>query len=282
MRQYGNINAIGLDLGSKLVNPSAKKFVVENNYSKYGDGGEFGGGGRLNKNDEYVKIEKEMNVLEGKRAKWIGSSEARSILNSPYDEEIAELQKKLDLIEGEAVKKYDIPSVRGMDEKAQKKMAFEFYLLLQKPKSLSKFLNSLTTPLRKKTWDKLQYKSYQNKWGYKVIINKSADTIRVDKKYADGGEFSGGGSVTKKLKRVVAKGTKYGNLAIKKAKPKAKKIVRKLKIGFNALANKVAKSYEGKAVAPKYQKEYGKRYSKEEAKEVGNKVAAKVKRMKGM
>jgi hypothetical protein len=111
---------------------------------------------------------------------------------------------------------------------------------------------------------------------------KEAFSYLDDKKYADGGEFSGGGSVTKKLKRVVAKGTKYGNLAIKKAKPKAKKIVRKLKIGFNALANKVAKSYEGKAVAPKYQKEYGKRYSKEEAKEVGNKVAAKVKRMKGM
>lgn len=100
--------------------------------------------------------------------------------------------------------------------------------------------------------------------------------------YADGGEFGGGGSVTKKLKRVVRKGTKYGNLAIKKAKPKAKKIVRKLKIGFKALADKVAKSYEGKAVAPKYQKEYGKRYSKEEAKEVGRKVAAKVKQMKGM
>lgn len=100
-------------------------------------------------------------------------------------------------------------------------------------------------------------------------------------KFADGGEFKGGG-VTKKLKRVVRKGKKYGNLAIKKAKPKAKKIVRKLKIGFDALAKKVAKSYEGKAVAPKYQKEYGKRYSKEEAQEVGKKVAAKVKRMKGM
>jgi ribosomal protein L39E len=101
---------------------------------------------------------------------------------------------------------------------------------------------------------------------YKVILPKKND----------------GGSVGKNLKRVVRKGTKYGKLAVKKAKPKAKKIVRKLKIGFNALANKVAKSYEGKAVAPKYQKEYGKRYSKEEAKEVGNKVAAKVKRMKGM
>ena len=96
---------------------------------------------------------------------------------------------------------------------------------------------------------------------------------------ADGGEMAIGGLVGKK---VISEGTKYGKLAVKKAKPKAKKIVRKLKIGFNALAKKVAKSYEGKAVDPKYQKQYGKRYSKEEAKEVGNKVAAKVKRMKGM
>jgi hypothetical protein len=47
-------------------------------------------------------------------------------------------------------------------------------------------------------------------------------------------------------------------------------------IGFKALSNKVAKRYEGKAVAPKYQGEYGKRYSKSEAKEVGDKVAGKV------
>lgn len=47
-------------------------------------------------------------------------------------------------------------------------------------------------------------------------------------------------------------------------------------IGFKGLANKVAKRYEGKSVAPKYQGEYGKRYSKSEAQEVGKKVAGKV------
>jgi antirestriction protein len=47
-------------------------------------------------------------------------------------------------------------------------------------------------------------------------------------------------------------------------------------IGFKGLANKVAKRYEGKSVAPKYQDEYGKRYSKSEAQEVGRKVAGKV------
>ena len=94
--------------------------------------------------------------------------------------------------------------------------------------------------------------------------------------------YKRGGMVSKNLKRVVSKGTKYGKLAVKKAKPKAKKIIRKAKIGFDALAKKVAKSYVGKAVAKKYQSVYGKRYSKAEAEEVGNKVAAKVKRMKGM
>jgi antirestriction protein len=47
-------------------------------------------------------------------------------------------------------------------------------------------------------------------------------------------------------------------------------------IGFKGLSSKVAKRYEGKKVAPKYQGEYGKRYSKSEAREVGDKVAGKV------
>ena len=48
------------------------------------------------------------------------------------------------------------------------------------------------------------------------------------------------------------------------------------RLGFDGLAKKVAKRYEGKPVKSKYQKEYGKTYSKEEAMEVGRKVAAKV------
>jgi len=121
----------------------------------------------------------------------------------------------------------------------------------------------------------LMNEDYQVRGTYPLEYKEWVEKI-VEGKYKDGG------SVGKNLKRVVRKGTKYGKLAVKKAKPKAKKIVRKLKLGFNALANKVAKSYEGKAVAPKYQKEYGKRYSKEEAKEVGKKVAAQVKRIKGV
>lgn len=47
-------------------------------------------------------------------------------------------------------------------------------------------------------------------------------------------------------------------------------------IGFKELSSRVAKSYQGKAVAPKYQSQYGKKYSKSEAREVGDKVAGKV------
>ena len=48
------------------------------------------------------------------------------------------------------------------------------------------------------------------------------------------------------------------------------------KIGFDGLARKVAKRYEGKSVPKKFQKEYGKTYDKKEAMEVGKKVAGKV------
>ena len=48
------------------------------------------------------------------------------------------------------------------------------------------------------------------------------------------------------------------------------------KLGFDGLANKVAKRYVGKPVKGKFQSEYGKTYSKAEAMEVGKKVAGKV------
>ena len=48
------------------------------------------------------------------------------------------------------------------------------------------------------------------------------------------------------------------------------------KIGFEGLANKVAKRYVGRKVSKEYQAEYGKTYDAKEAKEVGNKVAGKV------
>lgn len=161
------------------------------------------------------------------------------------------------------------------------KIANYFANNFRQPISYSKFLNSLKTPMQKEAFRRLLLKTYQNKWNVKPIINKTQNTIKFRKEFANGGEFADGG-VTKNLKRIVRKGTKYGKLAVNKAKPKAKKIIRKAKLGFDALAKKVAQAYEGKKVAPKYQKQYGKTYSKQEAQEVGNKVAAKVKMMKGL
>jgi hypothetical protein len=39
MQRYGYLIAIGMDLGSKIIPASAKKYVNENNYSKFSDGG---------------------------------------------------------------------------------------------------------------------------------------------------------------------------------------------------------------------------------------------------
>jgi hypothetical protein len=42
MRMYGAYIAIGLDLGSKIIPASAKRYVAENNYTKYAEGGGVG------------------------------------------------------------------------------------------------------------------------------------------------------------------------------------------------------------------------------------------------
>ncbi len=57
---------------------------------------------------------------------------------------------------------------------------------------------------------------------------------------------------------------------------KGEKFAKGGKIGFDGLAKKVAKSYEGKPVEKQFQDEYGKTYNKKEAMEVGKKVAGKV------
>jgi hypothetical protein len=154
-------------------------------------------------------------------------------------------------------------------------------------------------------------KQYLNKSIYDVpndYYNQKQDwidRIEIDKKYkkkqilAKGGEVEitnstiDRGGLGNVQDSILAKGgllkkvESFGKKAMKKAKPVAKKIVRKTKkygavalkkakIGFDALAEKVAESYEGKKVKPKYQGEYGKTYSKAEAKEVGEKVSAKV------
>ncbi len=77
----------------------------------------------------------------------------------------------------------------------------------------------------------------------------------------------------------IAENAEYENLVKEYRKTKEYKGSRYAKggkMGFDVLAKKVAKNYEGKRVPKEYQKDYGKVYSKDEAKEVGNKVASKV------
>jgi len=70
--------------------------------------------------------------------------------------------------------------------------------------------------------------------------------------------------------KAVIKGTQEATFTFKEKHAKGGKI------GFESLANKVAKRYVRKKVAKQYQDEYGKTYDAQEAKEVGNKVAGKV------
>jgi hypothetical protein len=70
--------------------------------------------------------------------------------------------------------------------------------------------------------------------------------------------------------KAVIKGTQEATFTFKEKHAKGGKI------GFEGLANKVAKRYIRKKVAKQYQDEYGKTYDAKESKEVGNKVAGKV------
>lgn len=158
-----------------------------------------------------------------------------------------------------------------------------------------------------------QYGTYNNKIG-KVYYEKRANRMDVNQpsksvypKLADGGEMKDGKFSYKDYFQAQG-GIKFqseeeAKQFIKSAKPFVRKklrggdlvlvnngkeyfIAEKVmiddkyakggKIGFDALAKKVARSYKGKKVKAKYQNEYGKTYDSKEAMEVGQKVASKV------
>ncbi len=75
----------------------------------------------------------------------------------------------------------------------------------------------------------------------------------------------------------IKKGMWEGIKIVKVPLEEIEKLAKGGHIGFEALSDKVAKSYEGKKVPSKYQKLYGKTVDKQEAKEIGNKIAGKVK-----
>jgi hypothetical protein len=131
-------------------------------------------------------------------------------------------------------------------------------------------------------------KDYNDAWKY--ALSYDYDVIHYDDQmYVFTNNYSVGGTILSGLVGAYI-GYKIGrSKPQKKGFSTEKKIGRKIKgalskkkyagggnIGFKGLSDKVAKRYEGKKVAPKYQGEYGKRYSKSESKEVGNKVAGKV------
>jgi hypothetical protein len=246
-------------------------------YSKYEDGGEFGGGGSIGTihyhkhkpNITFEILEYTNKGVKGlqKNPKSLSRKEKKEGIIVYYS-----TNEFRDLFEKE---KYADGGEFGGGGSVDQLLDVKHKIGNWRNKKVSKVGNKISPNLTKKG---MNFSKKVDSLG--ELMGKAYLSARGLK--AEGGEFGGGGSVGKNLKRVVRKGTNYGKIAVKKAKPTAKRIVKKAKIGFKALANKVAKAYEGKAVKPKYQSEYGKRYSKAEAQEVGNKVAAKVKRLKGM
>ena len=122
---------------------------------------------------------------------------------------------------------------------------------------------------------------------YEVFVNGikqgSITKSDADKFFARSNSIEGGKSFPSKFFDSLEKGKKYIYSKTKNIFPLTKKTSMKLmgyakggKIGFEGLANKVAKRYVRKKVSKEYQAEYGKTYDEKEAKEVGNKVAGKV------
>lgn len=115
--------------------------------------------------------------------------------------------------------------------------------------------------------------------GYDKKFAEGGEVVsEIERKYALAGKDSGGvwtyskitaDEIAKKYKGSVQEDGSKWYVSINK-------FAKGGKIGFEALSNKVARSYKGKKVKPQYQDEYGKTYDAQEAKEVGDKVASKV------
>jgi hypothetical protein len=143
--------------------------------------------------------------------------------------------------------------------------------------------------------DEIQAKKKSND-GAKITFNKLADGGYVVSKEDEDGyvyilDADGKKVSDSKIPSDIGYGKVKNKFVVKKAKydtelgkNDANQIVERMNskyakggaIGFDALAKKVAKNYEGDKVKKEFQDEYGKTYDKQEAEEVGKKVAGKV------
>jgi hypothetical protein len=143
--------------------------------------------------------------------------------------------------------------------------------------------------------DEIQAKKKSND-GAKITFNKLADGGYVVSKADEDGyvyilDADGKKVSDSKIPSDIGYGKVKNKFVVKKAKydtelgkNDANQIVERMNskyakggaIGFDALAKKVAKNYEGDKVKKEFQDEYGKTYDKQEAEEVGKKVAGKV------
>lgn len=179
-----NIESVELSKGNKTIDVDGAD-VLDGVYVRKGKYAKGGGVGKV-KSEKVKQLEKKINELEGKRSSWISSAkseremEARSVKKSPFDDEISKLDMELyKQIESET-EVYDLPQSNKTGEEKIKWTVYDLSRFLQYGKSYSKFLKSLKTPTQKEAFRRLNLASYQKKYGYKPIINKTKDTIRID------------------------------------------------------------------------------------------------------
>jgi hypothetical protein len=135
------------------------------------------------------------------------------------------------------------------------------------------FLSFKSTKEADKYIQSLSEKEFKKLGDFALVYNGKEYQIRKDIKpvdYAKGGEIDA--FIMSYVKGVPEENT---NLKVDTQSFTAK-LKKGGKLGFDGLAKKVAKRYEGKPVKKQFQNEYGKTYSKAEAMEVGRKVAGKV------
>lgn len=177
---------------------------VSDIYDKYAKGGGVSDTGENEGDwleDKFVDggkietIKTRIHDLYSKRSEWIGSFEAKANQKSPYDAEINKLHDELKKEIENETETYNFFSLSDYSGKStEEKVAKMFYSFYEKNPfaSLSKFIKSLKTPAQKEAFRKLQFPTYQKKWGIKMIANKTKDSIKFKKIFSDGGGVAEG------------------------------------------------------------------------------------------
>jgi len=128
----------------------------------------------------------------------------------------------------------------------------------------------------------VDYRGYVTNDVVEDMVRDKGLNVSIQENWLNGYEIFGQKTELDKVKSLLneynikSNFRKYGYSYILKVPSQIIEYAKGGKIGFDGLAKKVAKKYEGTRVPTEYQEQYGKTYNKKEAMEVGKKVAGKV------